>query len=292
MENIKLNNVTFYIKSTFKELTALEYYKFINVLKKPIKNEYTKEDLDIKIRNTKEFETKVQHIYTEKDKLIELFSCISNIPKFYFDNEYFYEEMSMYLSSIIEDLLKVESETRTYYDIEGKRYFIDYEIHKWVFQKWCDVEGALSDSLTKTPLHAFTLILQQKNVEYFRFHYDYDLKISHLYNMPAYKVVGTINKLLEIIRTIRYNHSNLYTSSGGSTTGPNMKNYLNNAKWEDVIISLSETQAFNSPKGTLYAIRNAETLDVLNYLKFKAMKAHAENEDYKIRKNNKDGSTI
>ncbi len=63
---------------------------------------------------------------------------------------------------------------------------------------------------------------------------------------------------------------------------PTEEVYLRYAGWNDVVVSLSETNAFNSSKGTLHAVRNANCVEVLEFLNWKRGKSFAEYEDYKL----------
>lgn len=102
---------------------------------------------------------------------------------------------------------------------------------------------------------------------------------------PASSNLSLIDCIKNDIEFIRSSFKGLYSSSGGDKVGKNTQTYLEGVGWFDTIISLANNPSpiFNSPTGTLDAVKQRNALDVLNYLNIKKQKDDAEYKDWKVK---------
>ena len=286
METIKIDGRDYDIKTTFEDLTAYEFYKLINIKNKPIKEEYTKEELEIKetySEDSEGFYRRYGKIYTSRDKGMDLIKSVCTISKKYINN---YPELYKILIGIvlsnINNLLTPKIKEREYYNINNDRYYIDYEIKDWPFIKWCETETSFRYIETHTLLGFFATVLQKKNTKFDTFQSDFVLKLEYLKQLSAVEVVGSINRLLIEVDKIRksnyfvYNNPYPVKNEGGGE----LSKILETIGWQDKIIQIAQTPIFNGPNGTLEAVKNAKTIDVLYYLNIKNARELAEGADY------------
>jgi hypothetical protein len=111
--------------------------------------------------------------------------------------------------------------------------------------------------------------------------------IKLLSGVPVKSNLTLIEYIKKDIDTIRNSFKGLYMSSntGGEKVGENTQTYLEGVGWFDTIISLANNPSpiFNSPTGTLDAVKQRNAFDVLNYLNIKKQKDDAEYKDWKVK---------
>lgn len=149
------------------------------------------------------------------------------------------------------------------------------------FQRWCDFENFVSDN----PLIAFVVYLDSGK-PYNRYHPDFEQKMLAFSRVDAKGNAAILDSILDEVHKIRDEYKFVYGAADdeeGEPAGANITEHHNRFKWEDVIVSVAETNMFTSSKGNLWAVRNANTLDVLDYLNIKRSRENAEYKDARTR---------
>jgi hypothetical protein len=156
----------------------------------------------------------------------------------------------------------------------------------WCFQQWVDCENGSRISL----YYPFVISVYKKKKgssakrKYDRSLPSFESDLEFWLNEPASENINTIINVLNEMSEIRKYFKWIYEveSAFAEPRKPTETIYLEDAGWNDVVVSLSETNAFNSAKGTLNGVRTANCVEVLEFLNWKRGKAFAEYEDYKL----------
>lgn len=307
MITIKIDDVEYSLKQNLKEITIREYFDIMKIqskkCEKPVKesDKYVDGYYEIEYYDTKDepFDFTLQ-------KTNEILHILSKIPLEILNN---YPELSenllQYVESLNDDskiwktskIFKTISKKVEYLDNNKTKYKMVDEIveteyvwcydepENWSFQQWVDSENS-----TKLGLYYPFLLSLYKNKKgsnkkrvYSRAHPELDSIENEWLEQPAF---GNINVIIYILNKMSEIRNLFFWIYEAQTKFPEplkqMQEIYNNfAGWNDVVVSLSETNAFNSSKGTLYAVRNANCVEVLEFLNWKRGKSFAEYEDYK-----------
>ena len=308
MLKFTVNDVEYSLKQNLKEITIKEYFDIMKIqsekLEMPVKDEDKFMDGTYEV---KYYERGSEPIEFRWRKDNELISLLAGIPLDVLEQSPELSETLMDYIEPFEDDSAVWSNKRVMKTITVKKevekngkvkmvnveeevesdYIWKYDkVNAWSFQQWVDCENASRQTLYYPFLIA---LFKQKEgsktkVAYNRSHPDFDDKEAYWLNQTAY---GNINTIVHILNEMSKVREMFYWIYEAQTAFPEKqkkteKIYSTFAGWNDVVVSLSETNAFNSSKGTLYAVRNANCIEVLEYLNWKRGKAFAEYEDYKL----------
>jgi len=119
----------------------------------------------------------------------------------------------------------------------------------------------------------------------------FNRKVAVINNSPAKGFVKLMMDYNALMQEYKDSYPYVFQSFGSSEPSPDLDAHSEKFGWEEVIRSLAEGPAvFNSPHGTLHAVRNAHFNDVLSYLNVKKAHSLAESADYK-RKTSKSKRT-
>jgi len=275
MENILLNGDEYHICTDINDLTLGKYCKLTQILGRREKVV----DIETIDGDTLYKTLEPQEETTEFKRQVELdfLTTVTDIPLEFFVD---YPELTNEVNQVVGDIFTDEEEVWTQIDIQGTTYEIP-EITQWTFQEWCDMEGAIQMIEENTILMLLAMILRPVNSSYDRFHPTYMDKYVYLSSLPAKGNVVTIMQIITDMKPMRDAHPFIYTVSVGEAVSKHMKAHYERMKWEDTIVSLAQINVFNSDEGTLKGVRNANVLDVLQYLNVKKSRDTAEYLDSK-----------
>jgi hypothetical protein len=309
MLSIKINDVEYSLKQNLKEITIKEYFDIMKIQSKrceiPVKEADKFKDGTYDIQYYESGKEPLEFVWDINAELINILSYIpidilKQSPEIstellqYVDD--FTDDTSVWKSkpitkTITEKVLVSDKKHKFVETIVNTDYNWVYdEPSDWCFQQWVDSENATKQKL----YYPFLMCLyKQKNGSktkrlYSRAHKDFDEKEAYWLEQPAYGNINTIISVLNKMSEVRNLFYWIYEARSKFTEKekPTQKIYSEFSGWNDVVVSLSECNAFNSSKGTLYAVRNANCVEVLEYLNWKRGKAFAEYEDYKIEEQN------
>lgn len=212
------------------------------------------------------------------DKWRKVLRVISDIP----DNFLAIDQVVEVIVPFIPDIFSITKKKLVTFD--GVRFTIK-PFDTWCFQQFCDFDSSLID-----PLEAFLTVVRRVDDldrPYDRYGNDRE-ELLFLPKAPATVFIPLFLYLIEKYIEFKGYFKYLFEFEGaGESRGPNSKQHSKNFKWEDTIATLAETPVFNSPKGTLYAVRTARATEVLEYLNLKQSKDTAEYLDYKLKQRKK-----
>lgn len=212
---------------------------------------------------------------------------LSGIPQELFDD---YEDLLGYIYPLIGDITtneQLEIELITY---KGVDYTVDV-LPNISFGQWADLE----DYAKMEPIYVLAGLMRKNGLPYNKYQPDWAEKIEIVSNLPAREYAPVINGIQNTMDWIRSCYKYVYGESEESDPSdyktPNIQEHSERFGWQEVIASLAEKNVFNDPKGTLYGVRNADTLDVLEYLNVLRSKQQAEHKDFKLN-NSKNKQSI
>lgn len=209
----------------------------------------------------------------KEDKRIDLVAYVSGVKK----------ELLIEFPSLPDIIESIVSWSSIFDDPEPYKdkivvYGEEYEVirpSEDKFQRWCDFEN-----LANINLATGLLVYLSNGKRYNRFHPDFDIKMQALLRSPARGLVSILNSLREEAGQIRDNYKFVYSQEElGVQTGRHTQEHYERFNWEDVIVSIAESPVFNSRRGTIYAVRNENVLEVLDYLNIKRSRDIAEYKD-------------
>jgi len=221
-------------------------------------------------------------------KDLDLIAVLSDVPQSYYEE---YPELKQDVFEAIDDIYHDDSSPIEAVIINGENYIVT-DILQWTFQEWCDMEGMLQqiNDIGVLPILAVAF---KRAGKYDRFHNDYHDKVQQLSMMSAQGLVSCINKIMEDMQPMRDSHPFIYKMNvSDEPTSKFMQEHLERMKWEDTIVTLAQSNVFNSVQGTLFGVRNANVLDVLNYLNVTKSKEGAEYLEYKQKSKQTDNFDI
>jgi hypothetical protein len=207
-------------------------------------------------------------------KYLKIVTSFCNIPEEYYKS---YVGLLETILELIPDINNIDSVVYKSIKLDDDEYIIS-DLTKISFMEWCDIESYhVIDKLAP-----ICIMLRLEGTSYDYFNNDLQYKLKCLYGLKAKKWMSTILSMFNEINKVRQSYYFVYNADYGSSEG-----YINNAlkehykrfNWHDVIVQLTDSNAFNGPTGTLDAIRNAKALDVLWYLNIKRSREAAESKD-------------
>ena len=308
MINFKIDDIEYSLKQNLKDVTIREYFDIMKIQSKrceiPVKESEKFVDGSYEV---KYYETKDEPFEFTFNKQNEVLHILSKIPIEILNN---YPELGENLSNYIESfnddskiwknktVYKTISKKVEYLEGSKKKYKLIDDIvetefvwcfdepETWTFQQWVDCENA-----TKLGLYYPFLISLYKNKKGSKIKRVYDRSHPNLDDIEnewlEFSAFGNINNIIHILNKMSEIRSMFYwiyevKSEFEEPLQKTQQIYNKFAGWNDVVVSLSETNAFNSSKGTLYAVRNSNCVEVLEFLNWKRGKSFAEYEDYKL----------
>lgn len=268
MKLIKLDDVEYKMKTSIDDLTIKEYFDIqsINSERELVDEEY--------VERGKESEEFI------KNKHINILSYLSKIDKnIFYEYPFLVDELNNFVESFSDN-----SEIWEQKEINKKTWQID-NYSKWTFQEWCDIENYVSK--TNNILYGFYVLVYIFDKRTKKRKYDRHQNINNIKtfweNQPIKGNLNTILDLLDTIYNIKQKFYYIYEAKSptfGTYNSDNLKKYHKIFGWEDTIIQIAETNLFNSINGSLFAVRNANAYEVLEYLNLKTARDIAENSDY------------
>lgn len=322
MKDFTINDVKYSLKQNLKDMTVKDYFDIMKIQAERCEKPVKAEDKFIDGTYIKEYyEPNDEPLHFKWTKNNKIMSLLSGVPLEYFENSLELGEMLAEHVESFEDeqgIWKSKKHFNTVtqkvnVEINGKVKVRNIDVHvesdnevwtydkanDWCFQQWVDAENASKRELYHPFIIAITKkntsLKTQRNKKYDRSHPDLDDKLDYWLNQPAEGNINTIMQVLNDMADVRskffwiYEFQTAYPEpmKAGATM------YNNFAGWNDVVVSLSKTNAFNSSTGTLNAVRTTNCIDVLEYLNWERGKSSAEYEDYKAEeKKNQLGNVI
>lgn len=209
-----------------------------------------------------------------QSKYIKIATSFCNIPE-----EYFSRFIGL-LETILEMIPDINSIDSTIYKsikLDDDDYLI-YDLTKITFMEWCDIESYY----TIDKMAPICIMLRVAGTSYDYFNNDLQYKIKCLYGLKAKQWMSTVLSMFKEINKVRDSYYFVYNADYGNQSGYSnnaMKEHYKHFNWHDVIVQLTDSNAFNGPTGTLEAVRNANALNVLWYLNIKRSREAAESKD-------------
>ena len=304
MKSFKIDDKEYQFKQNLDDITVKEYFDIMKIVsertEKPVPEEKKFKDGTYE----KEYYLPSEEPDEIKlDKSYRIISILSGLEVQLFKD---YPDLYNSLSPLIEDLTDdspvwystihkdrkyVRSQKKYLVEDSTTHQWVYDDVSKWTFQQWVDMENASRQNVIYPFLIAVykVSITNRKKRAYDRSHPDFEDKEQYWYNQPARGNINTITHILDVMSETRKQFFWIYeaTSQFTEPEKPTMKAYTEFAGWNDVIVSMSKNPTFNSSKGTLYGVRNAPCLEVLEYLNWERGKSFAEYEDYKLAEQNK-----
>jgi len=293
MISITINDKVYNIKQNLKEITVKEYFDIITIMNEKLEKKSNIVVSMGKLEKKQYYSAKDEPKEFKESKRYRILNILSKIPIELFEKvrKPLYEDS---LADIVEGFVEgINDDTPASKEfvIDGIKYVLD-DIDDWTFQQWVDVEGTIE----RGAYYPFVISVRECNDKRKKYIYDrkhggkFAEKLKFWMNKPAFGIVNNIIDLIIKCDKLRNKYPYIYNakSSFSKPLGKQSKQYYDYAKWEDVVISIASTNAFNSDKGTLVGVRNANLIDVLEYLNFTRGKSFAENEDYQIEQAHND----
>jgi hypothetical protein len=290
MLKITIDDTEYSFKNTIDDINIKEYFAITKIMfekiEKPIDSgkKYVDGTYDIEYYNLNDEPEDIK-----LNKRIKVLSILTNIDdqKFIEYPELLYE-LEDYLEPLKydDDIWKVKSVTKGKLKTPTNYEWCYDDPEKWCFQQWVDSENASKQSL----LNPFLIAIYKKEKgskkkrKYDRSLPEFDEFESFWLNQPAKDNIAVIYHILDRMSVVRDMFFWIYKAeSEYPDTKDNLatKAYNEFAGWNDVVVSLAEHNFFNSPTGTLNAVRNSNCIDVLELLNWRRGKSFAEYEDYK-----------
>jgi len=270
MEVVKIDGTEYEVATTLGDLRLADWLALREIIGR-------REQKNITINKNDEpqyIDVPIEEESTEfkQTKIFDLVSYLSGIDRWYFEE---YEDLFGIVSDLIDwENLFVDDSTATTLTLLGEEVSF-LKPSECEFQRWADYEG-LSE------IHKlFPLLIYRDRKPYNRFHPDYKQELQVLERMPAKGALAILESINKEGAEIRDRYFFVYQSSGiNAKHSLNIEEHSKRFKWEDVIFSIAETNLFNGATGTLNAVRNANTLEVLEYLNLKRSRDTAEYKDY------------
>lgn len=317
MKDFTINDAKYSLKQNLKDMTVKDYFDIMKIQAERCEKPVKAEDKFIDGTYIKEYyEPNDEPLHFKWTKNNRIMSLLSGVPLEYFENSLELGEMLAEHVESFEDeqgIWKSKKHFNTItqkvnVEINGKVKVRNIEVHvesdnevwtydkvnDWCFQQWVDSENASREEMYLPFIIAITKkntsLKTQRNKKYNRSHPDLDDKLVYWMNQPAYGNINTIIHILNEMSRIRemffwiYEFESAFPEKKQETTAI----YNTFAGWNDVVVSLSKTNAFNSPTGTLNAVRISNCIEVLEYLNWERGKSASEYEDYKIEERQKE----
>lgn len=287
MEIIKINGKSYKILQNIDDLTFGDWLEIteiftrreykIHIFKKNYKegDELNEEDY---VKEEIPFEKESEQFRDERR--IDLIQFLSGVPKEFLIN---YPSLPDELESLVEwdNLLIDKTDVKEKITVYGE----DYEVirpSKGTFQMWCDAE-----SYKKLNYANILLVYLKDSKGYDRFFRNYDIKLQSILSENAKGLVSLFNSLLDEMATIRSEFKFVYSAEElqSDKKTVNMSVHYERFGWYDIIHSLAKSQVFNGVNGSLEAVRNKNTIEILDYLNIERSKDIAEYKDYLANNN-------
>lgn len=276
MIKINIGGETYTLKNKLEDLTLREMCSYMNACKMFEKREIKMADGSVEYETVKADDWSYDFTL---DRNAAILSAISDIPREYLDVIGYELLQRLEISSGEFDEFDAENEMTL--SINGAT-FVCPVITEWTFQQWCDFENMFNDDY----MMFFGICFTRRGKSYDRLHQELATKTELLGSLPASKAIGALYAFVDIVHIIRSNYQFVYSSQTvGEPAGKNVSLHCERFKWEDTIINLANNAApvFNHPNGTLYGVRNARAIDVLDYLNIKRSRDDAEYLDWKSK---------
>ena len=288
MITITINNNDYDIKQNLNDITIKEYLDIIKISGEQLEKPNTDIVVSMgKLSKKTYYKPNEEPDYFKQSKRYRILNILSGIPIELFEkvSKPDYEEA---LADIVEGFIESLDDTSAIWNekqIDSTKWLID-PIEQWTFQQWVDIEGTID----KGYIHTLAICAYEGKDRRTKRKYDrkfagqFNKKVRYWSNQPAAGNINTILDLTKRLNDVRNRYKYIYNSKSAfpSKSGKNIKIYHDYSKWEDVVVSIAETSAFMSPKGSVEGVRSANIFDVLDYLNFKRGKSFAESEDYLI----------
>lgn len=274
MKTITIEDKEYDVITTFDDLTFGDWIVLTDII---ARREYKDIELASGEILKEELEREKESDEFKEEKRIDLLHHLSLVPK---------ELLTEYpsLPDIIESLISWDNlfDDPTVQLEKISVYGRNYELlrpSQTTFQRWCDAENFRSINTA-----AFLIPYLDDSTPYNRFYPDFNERLEQLLGWKAEGLVFAFNSIAAEMHEIRDSYKFVYSNEeSDSEVGINTQEHFQRFNWEDVTISVAESQVFNSPKGTLYAVRNESVLEVLDYLNVKRSRDLATYKDEKKR---------
>jgi hypothetical protein len=257
-KEIKIDGTVFVVFPNLETMSFREYIHAQKIRSKPIIRE---EKYNGKILK-RELKWEEANEDERVNKISELCAALSDIPKDYFAE---FDDLRNLVGSWIDlDISKIEPNPKL-----GKYLVRDFDY--WTFGQFAD----FMDNNRKDPCNGFIVALSQGNKKYDPFQPDYKEK-SLLFDQPAIQALPSYLYLQSNLRAYYEFFPFLFKlEAKGEKASAYMQKHYELFGWQDTVITLAETNAFSSPKGTMHGVKTARAYDVLSYLDIKRSKENA-----------------
>jgi len=290
MITFTLDDKQYSFKNTLDDITIKDYFDITGIMMKRIEKPVDDKKKYVDGTYDKEYYALNEEPEEVKlDKRIEVVSLLTSVDKQLFID---YPELLLELEDHLqplnynEDVWKTKPVTKGKLNNPTNHEWVYDDPEQWSFQQWVDSENASKQSLINPFLIA--IYKREKGIrkkrKYDRSLPDFDEYQAFWLKQPARDNISAIYHILSRMADVRdmffwiYKAESEYPDKGDNLA---TRAYNEFAGWNDVVVSLAEHNFFNSNKGTLDAVRNANCIDVLELLNWRRGKSFAEYEDYK-----------
>lgn len=289
--------IEYHFKNTLDDINIKDYFEITSIIfkktEKPVdeKKKYVDGTYDKEYYSLQEEPEEIK-----LDKRIKVVSYLSGVDYQLFVD---YPELLLELEDVLEPLnfnetvWKTKPVTKGRKNTETNQEWTYDDPEQWSFQQWVDAENASKTSL----IYPYLIALYKrekgtrKKRKYDRSHPEWEEIEAYWLRQPARDNVSVIYHILSRMADVRSKFYYVYEAQSSFTDNKengNTKAYNEFAGWNDVVVSLAEQPFFNSPSGTLNAVRNANCIEVLELLNWKRGKSFAEYEDYKVEERSRE----
>lgn len=207
--------------------------------------------------------------HAQRVKMAQLFTGLSDS---FLEEQY---ELTLFIYNTVLPCFTDDGKAR---DILGMKF---PSLRSISFAQFVDMENYRSMGI----IPFLAVALQKDKEKYNRMHPYFQKKVGMLTAVTAKGTVNYINKFFKEMRALKESFPVVFEGTGiTGEKSPNMDKHFDTFKWEEIVRSLVEgPPVFNSSKGTLHAVRNANAIEVLEYLNIKKAFQAAEYKDMKLR---------
>ena len=295
---IKIEGKPYNFKYKLEEVTLDDYLDIVDILNEDqydyFIDQHTKEKIRRKEPRPKS-ERDESFIFDTYRKVIKR---LSTIPLKYLKEDELITTLLNHLSPIFEEINKIqaevdlESEDYPSFIIDGEEVFFE-PIEQWSFYKWVTLETYMSKGLGEMTTDEDGNEIVKQIIQGNRYilpivYGEFDEKLSNLENnfnffnkntsfITTYQI---FIRILHLINKVKKLHSFIYGGeSSGARNSPNLDKHNKDFGWLSTLIDLAEKGVF----GTYKDVKNANLLEVLEYLNCSCSKSSAEANDATLK---------
>jgi len=297
---IKIQDKPYNFKYKFDEITLNDYLEIVDILNEDQYDYFTSQETKKQVRRKEprpKDERDADFIFDTYRKVI---SRLSTIPVKYLNEDEVVNTLLQHIAPIFEhisainDSIDADDETYPTFTIDGDELSFT-NIGEWSFYKWVTLETFTSKGLSekvvneegeeviKQIIKGNRYILPLLYGEFDESLNDLDRKLEYFNNEASFTTTYPVFvRLLTAINNVKKIHSFIYNSESMNTnSSPNVDKHCQDFGWVSTLVDIAEKGVF----GTYNEVKNANLIQVLEYLNCSCSKNAAEANDSNLKHN-------